>query len=727
MIRSIPRTVSALAFATLLASGQTPRTTQPGTARPRPATASTASAPAPASAPSPRDLKYPALRAVEVPKVATFTLPNGMKLFLLEDRELPSINGVARIRTGNLFDPAGKVGVATLTGITMRTGGTRQLTGEQLDLGLEDLAASVECAIDRSAAEVSFFSLAENASEVLGAFHGVLTAPAFRVDQVDLAKLRLRTLISHRNDDANRILLRQFPGILYGDDSPYGWDMEYDQIDRIVRADLQAFHKRYFFPKNVTLAVWGDFETAKMKEQLEQLFAGWTVEQPPVPEFPKAAAKPAPGIYLAKKTDLMDAFFAIGQLGGKIGDKDYPALTVMAGILGGGVSSRLYREIVWHMGNAYNISAEWAAAFDHPGLFKISGSAKAHSIVATIKAIRQEVERIRTAEVSEDELRVARDGALNRLAFASDTRNKILNRMLTYAYFGYPADYPQQYQKALAAVTRADVLRVAKEYLRPADFTTLVVGNPEDFMPPLESLGEPVREIDLTIPEPKAHAAPVDTAGLELGKRILARLQSAVGGADKLAAVKDYTMVSEVRLSAAAGGETTTETDRWMLPGNIREDADRPSGKSAIYSDGRSGWVSRGRLSTALNAPGLKAVRSDLFRAYFGLLLSDRAEGRTVTALDEDTLEITTADGLAVQVSVSPETGLPQQFSYTMPAVSGPPVLVQETITKFGEVAGMRVPYRISTRQNGIPFAESSVKDFKVNSGLALTDLERRQ
>jgi zinc protease len=727
MIRFVPRTVSALAFATLLASGQTPTTTPPGIARPRPATTSAASAPAPASVPSPRDLKYPALRAVEVPKVATFTLPNGMKLLLLEDRELPSINGVARIRTGTLFDAAGKVGLANLTGMAMRTGGTRELTGEQLDLKLEDMAASVECTIDESAGEVSFFSLAENASEVLRAFHGVLTAPAFRVDRVDLAKLQLRNIVSHRNDDPKGILLRQFPGILYGDDSPYGWEMEYDHIDRIVRADLQAFHKRYFFPKNVTLAVWGDFETAKMKEQLEQLFAGWTVDQPPVPEFPKTASKPAPGIYLAKKTDLMDAFFAIGQLGGRIGDKDYPALTVMAGILGGGVASRLYQEVVWHMGNAYNISAEWAAAFDHPGLFKISGSARAHSIVATIKAIRQEVERIRTAEVSEEELRIARDGALNRLAFASDTRKKILNRMVSYEYFGYPADYPQQYQKALAAVTRADVLRVAKEYLRPADFTTLVVGNPEDFMPPLESLGEPVREIDLTIPEPKPHTASADTAGLELGKRILARLQSAVGGADKLAAVKDYTMVSEVRLSAAAGGETITETDRWMLPGNIREDADRPSGKSAIYSDGRSGWVSRGRLSTALTAPGLKGVRGDLFRAYFGLLLSDRAEGRTVTALDEDTLEIATADGLAVQVSVNPETGLPQQFSYTIPAVSGPPVLVQETITQFGEVAGIRVPYQISTRQNGTPFSESSVKEFKVNSGLALTELERRQ
>ena len=675
---------------------------------------------------SPRDLKYPPLRPLEVPNTAAFTLPNGMKLFLLEDHEAPVVGGVARIRTGNLFDPAGKVGVATLTGMAMRTGGTRQMTGEELDRKLEDMAASVESAIDESAGEVSFFSLTENAPDVLAAFRDVLPAPAFRIDKVDLAKMQLRGMVARRNDDPNGILARLFPAILYGADTPYGWNLEYENIDRIVRADLQAFHRRYFFPKNVMLAVWGDFETARMKERLERLFAGWTAEQPPVPEFPKAASKPAPGVYLAKKIDLPQTYFAIGHLGGKIGDKDYPALTVMAGILGGGLSSRLSQQVRTRMGNARTISARWAAAPDHPGLFEISGIAKSLSTVATIQAIRHEVERIRTAEPGEEELRIARDGALDRMAFASDTRRKALDRMLSYEYFGYPAGFPQQYQKALAAVTAADVLRVAKEYLRPADLTILVVGNPDDFVPPLEDLGGPVREIDMTIPEPKVSAASTDTSSLEQGKRILARLQSAVGGADKLAAVKDYSMVGEVRVSAAFGGDTLIETDRWMASGNLREDAERSGVQRALYTDGKSGWTARGRQSAPLLGYVLKGMQGDLFRSYFSLLLSDRVAERTVSALDENTIEISTAGGLVAQVAVSPETGLPQQISYTMATASGPPLLVQDIYTKFGEVAGLRVPYEFSTLHDGEIYAETAVKEFKVNSGLVLDQLERR-
>jgi hypothetical protein len=119
-------------------------------------------------------------------------------------------------------------------------------------------------------------------------------------------------------------------------------------------------------------------------------------------------------------------------------------------------------------------------------------------------------------------------------------------------------------------------------------------------------------------------------------------------------------------------------------------------------------------------------MQGDLFRSYFSLLLSDRVAERTVSALDENTIEISTAGGLVAQVAVSPETGLPQQISYTMATASGPPLLVQDIYTKFGEVAGLRVPYEFSTLHDGEIYAETAVKEFKVNSGLVLDQLERR-
>ena len=273
--------------------------------------------------PSVADLKFPPLKPVQIPTVTTYTLPDGMQVFLLEDHELPVVNGIARIRTGNLFDPPDKVGLADLTGTVMRTGGTETKTGAQLDEELENVAARVESSIGETSGSVSFSSLKANAGEVMAVFRDVLTAPGFRQDKIDLAKTELRSMVSRRNDEPAGIAEREFRNTLYGKNTPYGWQIEYATLDRITRTDLENFYRRYFFPKNVMLAIWGDFDTEQMKAELARLFQNWTVEQPPVPPFPKVQAKAAPGIYLAVKSqDLTQTFFSIGQLGGELRDKD---------------------------------------------------------------------------------------------------------------------------------------------------------------------------------------------------------------------------------------------------------------------------------------------------------------------------------------------------------------------------------------------------------------------
>jgi zinc protease len=469
----------------------------------QPAAAPNGGTPGSAPVPSVENLKFPPLKPVQIPPVETVTLPNGMKVFLLEDHELPVINGSARIRTGNLFDPPDKVGLATITGMVMRTGGTRTKSGDQLDQELENIAASVESTIDETSGTVSFNALKENTDTVLSTFHDVLTQPEFRQNKIELAKNEIRSGIARRNDDAHGVSEREFANIVYGKDTPYGWEIEFATVNRITRDDIESFYKRYFFPANVMLAVWGDFDTAEMKAKLTKLFADWNVTEPPVPAFPQVRKASQPGVYLGVKTDVAQTFFIIGQLGGELREKDYPALDVMSDILGGGFRSRLFQRVRTRMGDAYEIEADWGANYNHPGLFRIAGSTKSASTVETIRAINEEVERIRTAEVTDDELNTAKQTALNSLVFAFDTRSKTLARVLSYEYFGYPKDFIQQYQKAVAAVTKADVLRVAKERLSPGNFTIVTVGNPMDFGQPLDTLKIPVKNIDLAIPGAK--------------------------------------------------------------------------------------------------------------------------------------------------------------------------------------------------------------------------------
>jgi zinc protease len=473
-------------------------------AAPANATASSigSSAASSAAIPSYRELKYPALKQVKIPDVAQFTLSNGMRVFLLEDHELPIVSGFALVRTGNLFDPPEKRGLADVTAGVLRSGGTRSKTGDQIDEELENIAGSVESSMGETSANVGFNSLKETSDKVLQIFKEVLTDPEFRQDKIDLTLNQARSGIARRNDDAQGIAERELTNILYGRNNPYGWTIEYEHLNRIKREDLQQFYRRYYFPKNMMLAVYGDFSAAEMKNKLEALFADWKVDQPAAPPFPQVTAKPAPGVFLAEKSDVTQTFFGLGLLGGRLDDPDYPALQVATNILGSGFTSRLMSQIRTKLGLAYSVGAGWGAQYDHPGTFRIVGSTKSMSTTDALDAAKKELEKMRTSEVTEQELKTAKDSVLNSFVFFFDSPSKTLNRVMMYEYFGYPKDFLFEYQKKISAVTRADVLRVYRERIHPEDLTVVAVGNPKDFGKPLDSLGK-VEKIDLTIPEAK--------------------------------------------------------------------------------------------------------------------------------------------------------------------------------------------------------------------------------
>jgi len=452
------------------------------------------------------------------------------------------------------------------------------------------------------------------------------------------------------------------------------------------------------------------------------------VQQPPAPEFAKVRNAPAPGLFLIEKRDAQQSFLAMGHLAGLRSDKDAAALEVLAVILGGGPQGR----IAAHLRNALHINtdiaAAWNAGFTHPGLFEISGGTSSVSTVDTIKAIQEEIGRIRTTEVAEEECRGAREAVVARLVFADDSAAKLFARQLSFYYYGYPRDYLAQYQKALQAVTRADLLRVAQQYLDPANLTIVVAANPNMLTTPLEKLG-PVTKLDVAIPDAKPEAVESSDATLKEGRRMLLEAQAAAGGAEKLAAVKDYTMLTEFQIDAAVpniGGAKIVQTDRWVAPTTFRQDSTVPAGRVNAYTDGKVGWISTPQGWGALAGAQRGQVFGDLFRVYFRLLLSERIEGRTVNALDDSAVQIADTTGQVASVEFDPRTHLPKRVSYDTPQAAGPPIYSEDVYDDFRDVGGLQVPFKIVINQGGRKFSEVVVKDYKINTGLNPLDLARR-
>ncbi len=448
-----------------------------------------------------KQLKYPNLHDIVVPQVQRLTLPNGMRLFVLEDHELPLIYISSRIRVGSIYEPADKVGLADITGEVMRTGGTTSKTGDELDEELEQIAASVETGIGQESGYASVSVLKEDIDRGLEILADVLMHPAFREQKIQLAKMQHRSAIARRNDSPGSIASREFNKLIYGPESPFARHTEYATIDNITRDDLVAFHQRFFGPNNMMLAVWGDFDAKTMVAKIEKAFEGWEKIDLDLPAKPEVDYSWPSTVNLVAKPDLNQSNIYLGHIGGLVSDPDYPALTVMNQILGGGFTGRLFKNVRSRQGLAYSVFGSYSSSYDHRSIFYMGCQTKSESTVHAIEAIRTEAKKMTEEEVTDEELELAKASYLNSFVFNFDSTGEVISRLMTYEYYGYPADFLQKTKERIEKVTKADVLEAARSHLKPEAMQILVVGNPEDFDQPLSTLGQ-VNTIDVTIPTP---------------------------------------------------------------------------------------------------------------------------------------------------------------------------------------------------------------------------------
>ena len=668
-------------------------------------------------------LVYPPLNQPQPPVPDRFELDNGMIVYLLEDHELPIIDISVRVRTGSIYEPADKVGIATITGAVMRTGGTTSRTGDELDEILENLAASVETGIGDDSGSASMSVLKEDLDTGLSILADILMNPAFREDKIDLEKVQHRSAISRRNDNPGGITRREFSKLIYGVDSPYGRTTEYDTINSIARDDLVAFYQKFFRPNNVILGVLGDFNSDEMLAKIQETFKGWEpaeIDLPEKPQIPEAYGKM---IALVNKDDVNQTNIRMGHIGWLRKNEDYPALVVMSQILGIGFSSRLINSIRVEKGLAYSVGNNYGAGYDVPGIFFIACGTKSEATVTAIEAILVEVEKMRTDEVSDDELKQAIDGFMNSSVFDYDTKGEILSRALRYEYHEYPQDFVEQLMAGIREVTKADVRRVAAQYLHPDKFTLIAVGKASDFDKPLNTLGD-VTEVDITIPSPSPE--PVPEAGEEdvaKAKMILADVVEAYGGLDKLKGVKNIVTRGKMVVNTAGGmmeldGEVTI-----VLPTKARADLSMPGMRMSRIYDGQSAWIVMPQGVQPLPAAFVEEGKKEIFRDSIPLL-AYISHGETsaqylgaedVKGKMTDVILVSNTPADSLKLFIDQETKHIIKKEYQGLTEQGPAER-EEFLDDYREVSGVMVAFHTVLVDNGEQSAEITFSEVIINA-----------
>jgi zinc protease len=439
----------------------------------------------------------------EIPKlgvdVIVDTLPNGMVLFMMEDHRLPVFNMRGLIRTGSMYEPKDEAGLAGLTGTVMRVGGTESLDPDKLNEELEYIAASVETSIDDESGSARLQCMSKDIDKGLELFADVLMHPAFRQENIDLEKDKIKEDIRRRNDRPGSICSREFYHLIYGDHH-YGSILEWETVKNITRDEMIEFYKTYFVPNNIWLGITGDFEIDDIKARLTKSFAGWEAAKVDLPDRPMVRKESNPGVYLIDK-DLTQSNIRFGLLGIDMYNPDRFAISVMNYILGGGsFTSRMTAEVRSNMGLAYSVGSRFSTDSRDLGTFNAYCQTKTETTYKAVNEMVNQIKKMREEEVSDYELNAAKDAFINRFVFQFTDPSSIVSRLMDLEYDGMPRDFYEDYLDNVRAVGKKDVLRVAKEYLDVDKMTFLVVGNSAGFDSPLDEFGN-VTTLELTEPE----------------------------------------------------------------------------------------------------------------------------------------------------------------------------------------------------------------------------------
>jgi len=423
---------------------------------------------------------------VALPPIVTRQLPNGLKLVIVEQHELPLADFVLLVGSGGTADPAGKTGIANLTAQMLREGTT---TRKSLDIAdqIAFLGINLSPTSSWESSTLSLHTPTAQLDSALALFADVALHPSFPANDFERIRKNRQTELLQLRDQGPAIANIAFPAIIYGSAHPYGVPLIGTEasVKSLTTADLQSYYQSNFKPNNTTLIIVGDVNPDQIEQKINRLFGRWERGDVPPLNYSEPPKSSTTTIYLIDKPGAAQSSFRIGSVGVPRSTRDYFALTVMNTILGGSFSSRLNQNLREAKGYTYGAGSR----FDMrraAGPFTASAEIVSAKTDSALLEFMKELNNIRQS-VPADELSRAKRYLQLQLPGNFETTQQIGAALVPVALYGLPLDYFNNYVQNVEGVTQADVARVAQQYINPGSLAVVIVGDRKTIEPALKS------------------------------------------------------------------------------------------------------------------------------------------------------------------------------------------------------------------------------------------------
>ncbi len=425
-----------------------------------------------------------ALCALLVPPPATAAdirvhrevLDNGLVLQVVERHALPILTVQMGIRAGARMDPPDAPGTANLVA-SLLTEGTATRSANEIADQIEFVGGSLGAEAEADFARASVTVLGRDQDLGLELLADIVRRPAFAPDEVERVKKEVIGAIESDEDHPDVVAGKAFDKAVYGA-HPYAHPTEGDKeaVAAATPEALRAFHAAHYLPNDSVISFVGDITVDDARAATKAAFGDWKQGEEPPLDLPLAS--PPVGIDLITiDRPVTQATVIMGHLGLERSDPDFYPVIVMNYILGGGgFASRLVHEVRERQGLAYAIGSGFHAMKD-PGDFVVRFQTRNPAANQAIRSVLDELRRIRTEPVEDDELADAKANLIGGFPLRIDTNGETADLLTFIEMYGLGTSYFTDYIDKVRAVTRDDVLRVAKTYLHPDDMVWVVVGN----------------------------------------------------------------------------------------------------------------------------------------------------------------------------------------------------------------------------------------------------------
>ncbi|CAL2103867.1 Peptidase M16 [Tenacibaculum sp. 190130A14a] len=641
-----------------------------------------------------------------------FKLDNGLQVLVVENHKLPRVSATLTIDNPPM-SYGNKKGVEGLLSGMLGTGSTNTPKGK-FDEEVDFLGANVSFWDEGARAS----SLTKYFPKVLGLMADAAFNPVFSQEEFDKQMKQSLDGIKNSEKSVAAIARRVEDVLTYGKNHPFGEFTSQETLKNITLQDVKDLYNKTYKPNNAYLVIVGDISFDKAKSLVNGLFSNWKKGDLVAQELPKVENPATTEIdFINMPNAVQSELSIINSVNLKMNDKDYYAALLANQILGGGGTGRLYKNLREDKGYTYG-SYSGIGSSRYASRFKASASVRNMVTDSAMVEAMKEINKIRYQKATKEELDIAKAKYIGNFVRNVEKPNTIASYALNILTNDLPANYYQNYLKNVNAVTLEDVQNAAIKYFRGDKSRIVITGKGIDVLKNLEKTadykinyfdknGNPTNKPAMSLPIPAGTTAAT----------VVDNYFKAIGGKDKVAAVKSLMTVAEAKIDGAPAPIVITTKTTSPNKSSLLVSMMGNTLQKSVF-DGTKGYQEARGQKKELTGKELEDSKSKSFP--FADVSYKKGKLDRIEPLNGKNAYVIKYND--TEVFYDMESGLKVK---TITTVKGPQGEVKNPVTfaDYKEVNGIKFPHKV-IRTNGPMELNFVVKEVKINEGVSDADFQ---